>query len=338
MAAEHPVDVQGDGAPPDAMSRFRRWVAIAVAVASIGWVLYAAVRGFSETADALGGYAWLTYIPVLGLTLVNYGLRYIKWNYLLGQLDIRVAHRHNIPIFLAGLAMAISPAKAGEVVKPYLVRVVAGANMSRTIPALIAERMTDGIAVVCLAAIGVTTYAADATSMVVGIIAAIALGIVALSQDWLMRPLIGLGHRIPVVDRFADRIDEAYDATRAVLAPGPLLFTIVLSGVAWFAECLGAWMIFLGLGMDASLDQSTFLYTFSTLIGIVSPGGLGVSELALAEGAIQLIEGTTAGQALAGSLLVRVATLWFGVVLGAIAFLRMEQVIQSARAESAAAD
>ena len=45
----------------------------------------------------------------------------------------------------------------------------------------------------------------------------------------------------------------------------------------------------------------------------------------------RLVDGISEGQALAASLLVRLATLWFGVVLGAFALLRMERVIDDAR-------
>jgi uncharacterized membrane protein YbhN (UPF0104 family) len=45
---------------------------------------------------------------------------------------------------------------------------------------------------------------------------------------------------------------------------------------------------------------------------------------------LQVVPGITEGQALAASLLVRLATLWFGVVLGALALLRMEHVIKDA--------
>ena len=320
-----------ESAPPDAMARFRRWAAIAVAIAVIGWVGYALVRGFSETGRELVGFPWLLSIPVLLLTLVNYGLRYLKWHYLLGRLGIHIEHRHDAPIFLAGLAMVISPAKAGEVVKPWLVRTISGAPMARTIPALVAERGTDGIAVVALAAIGVSTYASEATSVIWLTIAAIVGVLVVIAVEPLSRGLIGVVAALPLVGGLASRLDDAYSATRTVLAPVPLVVTVALSMVAWFAECIGAWLIFQGLQTTATLDQSTFLYAFSTVFGAPSPGGLGMADVALAEGALQIVDGISEGQALAASLLVRLATLWFGVVLGAFALLRMERVIDDAR-------
>jgi len=128
---------------PGAMERFRRWAAIAVGVAVLGYLVYAVFRGLSETASALAEFRWSLYVPVLLLTLVNYSLRFFKWHYLLGRLGVRVPVRDNLWVFGTGLAMVISPGKAGELVKPYLIRVMTNTPMARTLPALVTERATD---------------------------------------------------------------------------------------------------------------------------------------------------------------------------------------------------
>ncbi len=315
------------------IGRFRRWGAIALAAAVLGWLGYALFRGFTETAGELQGFAWGWYVPILLLTLVNYSLRYLKWHYLLGQLGIHIPHRDNVWIFATGLAMVISPAKAGEVVKPYLVREIAGAPMTRTIPALVAERTTDGIAVVALAAIGVTTYYAEATNMIFAVVAGIVLVIAGVAFEPVASIGIRLVSALPVIGRFGPRLEEAYRALRVCLSPIPLFVTMVLSIIAWFAECVGYWLVFMGMQVGASLGVCTFLYAFSTVFGAPSPGGMGMADLALAEGAIGLIDGVSAGQALAASLLIRVATLWFGVLIGAFALLRIDGLIARAQTD-----
>ena len=311
---------------PDAMRRFRRWAAITVALVSLGYLAYAVWRGLTETATELASFRWSLYGPVLLLTLVNYGLRFAKWHYYLGRLGVVISVRTNLGIFLTGLAMVISPAKAGEVVKPYLVRVCTGAPITRTLPALVAERGTDGLAVVILAAIGVTTFYAQATEMIFGTIAAVLALVTALSIRPLVKGGIEAVGRLPRMSGLATKLDESYDATRVCLAPVPFAITMALSLVAWFAECLGYWLIFRGLDIDAGLDAATFLYAFATVFGAPAPGGAGMADAALAAGAEEMFA-ISAGQAIAATLLVRVATLWFGVLLGAFALLRMEAVI-----------
>ncbi len=330
-------EVQDDQvAAPLAMHRFRRWAAWAVAFAVLGYLGYAVWKGLSETAAELVSFQWSLLVPVLLLTLVNYGLRYFKWHYLLVRLGIRVPHRVNLWIFATGLAMVISPAKAGEVVKPYLIREVTGAPMARTIPALVAERGTDGIAVVALAALGVTTFYAEAASLIWGTILGIAAVLVVLSVKPLAMGVVALVRMVPPLRGIADRLEESYLAMRTCLAPVPLVVTVVASLVAWWAECVGYWLVLKGIGVAAGLDASTFLYAFATVFGAPSPGGMGMADAALAEGAVALVDGLTPPQAVAASLIIRVATLWFGVILGAIALLLLESVLDLTEAEEAA--
>ncbi len=312
---------------PDALARFRRWVAAAVAIASLGWLLYAVVTGFRETAAELRAFAWIYAVPVLALTLVNYGLRAFKWHYLLGRLGIHVPWRVNLWIFGAGLAMVISPAKAGEVVKPYLVKLVTGAPFERTLPALITERVTDGIAVVALAAVGVSTFYAEGTTALLWTLGVIAAGLLAVAVRPLALGVLRITRVVPLMGPWlADRLEPMYVAMRTCVAPVPLTVTITASLVAWFAECIGYWLVLRGAGVTAGLDVSTFLYAFSTVAGGPSPGGLGISDALLGELA-QTLAGATSAQGVATSLLIRLATLWFGVVIGAVALLRIESVI-----------
>jgi uncharacterized protein (TIRG00374 family) len=323
---------QAPGAVPgDAFSRFRRWVAIALAIAVLGYLGYAVWRGFGETWTELSAFRWSLYVPVLGLTLVNYGLRYWKWAWLLQRLDVRVPTAANLWIFVAGLAMVISPGKAGELVKPYLVREITGAPMSKTIPVLVAERGTDGIAVVALAAVGVSTYYSDGTRLIFITLGSIVAGLIVIAIKPLSLAIIELIGKLPVVGGIAPRLAAFYLALRSCLSPWSLFVTTVVSIVAWFAECIGYWLIFRGLHVEATLDAATFLYAFATVFGAPSPGGMGMADAALAEGSLAVVPGLTGGGAVAAALLVRVATLWFGVLLGAFSLLRIEDVIRTYR-------
>ncbi|HJN73556.1 MAG TPA: lysylphosphatidylglycerol synthase transmembrane domain-containing protein [Myxococcota bacterium] len=308
------------------MSRFRRWAIWAIAVGAILYVIGSVWAGFSEVSDELVGFTWWIYVPVLLLTLVNYGLRFGKWHYLLLRLGVHVPVAQNLLIYIAGLAMVISPGKIGELLKPYLVSKRTGVSKATTIPALVAERLTDGIAMLVLAAIGVGTYAADQI-WVLGVLGAvIVVGLGVLASESLSLGIIRLVARIPLARRIAPKLEMMYVAMRTCLAPVPLILTILVSLVAWGAECVGFLLIFEGLGVtNATLDASTFLYSFATVAGGAMPGGLGVADGALVGGTMTLFE-TTEAVAVAAALLVRVATLWFGVLLGAVALLRFEEL------------
>src|SRR2546425_9799852 len=99
------------------------------------------------------------YLPlILGLTLFNYFWRFIKWQYYLRRLEVKISWRKSRLIFISGLSMAITPGKVGELLKSYLLKRSTGAAISRTSPIIVAERLTDGIAMICLAATGLVLY------------------------------------------------------------------------------------------------------------------------------------------------------------------------------------
>ena len=135
------------------LQRFRRWVILALLVGIVFYLVASLWVGAEQVQHALVGFNWWILLPVCGLTLVNYGTRFIKWHYLLKRLDIPMPWRADAWNFLAGLSMAISPGKAGELLKPYVVREVTGVPMARSIPALVTERLTDIIAVLALLAL-----------------------------------------------------------------------------------------------------------------------------------------------------------------------------------------
>ena len=309
------------------VQRFRRWVIAAVAFAaliSLGATLWI---GYAEVQAAFATFQWGYTLPVVALTLLNYGLRFAKWHYLLRRLGIDMPLREDAWNFLGGLAMVISPGKLGEVLKPYVVRARTGVPMSRTLPALVTERLTDAIAVLILASFGVATYAADQVQTLVVLAVAIGAGLGVLLSERLSYAAIGLIGRLPLIGRLEPKLREMYGAMRTCASPLPLTLTIAVSIIAWGGECVGYQLVLWGLGVDASLSVSTFLYASATIIGGPSPGGLGLVEGTMAVGAERLIDDITGAQALASAIIIRLATLWIGVALGAVALFRLAALL-----------
>src|SRR5215813_6406121 len=141
----------------------------------------AVIAGISFYADlphllqALRFFPWVLLPAILGLTLLNYGLRFVKWDYYLHCLDLRVPRSMSVKIFVAGLSMAITPGKVGELLKSYLLKRYNGTPMSRTAPVIMAERLTDGLAMLFLAVGGLALYGIGWQGLLGILLAAIAL-------------------------------------------------------------------------------------------------------------------------------------------------------------------
>jgi uncharacterized membrane protein YbhN (UPF0104 family) len=339
------------------LHRFRRWVLLALLVGITFYLGYSLWVGVSadEVGSALASFNWWILLPVIALTFVNYGTRFLKWHYLLRRLNIPMPWREDAWNFTAGLSMAISPGKAGELLKPYIVREVTGVPMARSIPALVTERLTDIIAVLALLALSLGPTAADIAAgqseavdgdqpspfqfripglgLDMGLeemtlISAVLLfiGVVALSSKRVTGLALRMAARLPIIGGMVPKLETLVSAMHTCLSPVSLLVTVLISMVAWGAECLGCMLVMQELGIPADLALATFLYTFATLFGGLAPGGLGMTDGALIKGTV-LITGCAEGLSTASAFLCRVATLWIGVALGALALIKVSNML-----------
>ncbi len=300
-------------------------------------VLLGDVRALRAT---LVHYAWWTFAGALALSLGNYLLRFLKWDFYLKLLDVRdVPFAESFTVYLAGFAMSVTPAKAGEVFKSALLASARGVPVARTAPIVIADRLTDLIALIAMVAAGGVLFPGG---WVVALLAS--LLVAGLMVFVLVRPLgdwaIAQTERFAVGRRFAPKVRDAYDALRLLASPRALLLPTAISAVAWAMEALGLWLILHGLGAPCSVALAFFVYATGTLAGAVAmlPGGVGGAEATMILLLVALSHhGIAEPSAKAGTLLCRLATLWFAVALGAAALAWFRRSYDRGRDEAPAA-
>ena len=268
--------------------------------------------------DELGGFRWELFPLALGLTALNYLIRFVRWELYLGRVGIDVPRGRSFTVFVAGLSMTVTPAKTGEVLKCGLLRRSFDVPVRRSAPVVLAERVTDATGVVVLAVIaGAST---DRWPLLV-----LALAGVAAIVFIIHSPLLG---------RFA-ALGEAPETARVLLRPGLLVGMTALSAVSWFCECLAAYVCVRGLDLDLSLADTVVVFSIGSLAGALSflPGGLGVAEASMT-GLIRHLGDTTKVSAAAATVLIRLATLWFAVALGLIGLAVEERLARAPGEES----
>ncbi|MCA9611069.1 MAG: flippase-like domain-containing protein [Myxococcales bacterium] len=265
---------------------------------------------------------WAVFLGALGLATANYGLRYLRWQYYLRRIDVEVPHGESALVFFSGFVMGVTPGKLGEVFKSLLLYESRGVSIARTAPVVFAERLTDLVALVILTAAGSLSFDQGVPIALAG--GALA-GFFLLASAW--RPfgelLLRIAARLPVVRRIAPRLREAYESLYVMTRPAPLLFATALATVSWGLECVALWLILGALpGGGLSWDASFFAYSASTIAGALAmmPGGLGVTEAGMT-GLIQALSAGAIGAtaASAATILTRLATLWWAVLVGGVA-------------------
>jgi uncharacterized membrane protein YbhN (UPF0104 family) len=271
--------------------------------------------------SALSAFDWWLLPVVLGLTLGNQALRYLKWEYLLGELAIDVPTGESVQIFGSGLIMILTPGKLGEVWKAWLVRDCTGTPVEETMPVIAIERVTDLLAVLLISLVGVLVLGYSPTvffALALGLVAAVA----ALRHPAVGDRLLALLRVLPVVGRKADALETLYHNARQLLAVRPLGVTTALSVCSWGLECVGLWLVLQGLGVDVGVLAAAFVFAVSSILGAVSllPGGVGVTDGSMI--GLLAVFGVDRGAAVSATLIVRAATLWFVAVLAVVVYLR----------------
>jgi len=294
----------------------------AVILTAVIFLLLGLFADLDQVSASFFSFRW-TFLPlILALAFVNYILRFFKWDRYVRLLDVPLTRRESLAIFFAGLAMSVTPAKFGEVLKSYLVKQRCGVPMSRTAPIVFAERVTDFIALVLLALIGVISFQYGRAVPLVGLLlVCLLLGLIFQRNIW--NRCVRLVESIPRFRPWARKLDMAYESTVHLLKPRELFLATGLSLPAWLAEGIGCYLAFRGMDIFISLSSSVFIYSFSTLVGALTmlPGGIGGTEGSLT--ALALMYGASKPAAVSATVLIRLCTLWFAVLLGMAVFLRL---------------
>jgi len=296
-------------------------------VVLIGLMLAGDLR---QVSQQILSFRWEFFPAALGLTLFNYTLRFLKWHFYLGQIGVSgFPAAESLRLFVAGFPLAVTPGKAGEALKAVWLNQATLLPVGRGISVVLAERISDGLAVLVLSTLGVIAYPRYWPAFAVILTATLAL--IILSQ---VRPLalalLGLAERMPLVGRFSHGLREFYEGSFALFRPKATLLAVTLGAVSWLGEGIGFYLILLGLGIPPGaevLSSAIFVLAFSTVVGAVSalPGGLGAAEASIA-GMLAFVVRLTPETAAAATLLIRLATLWFGVSLGLLSWTMSPQL------------
>lgn len=233
-------------------------------------------------------------------------------------------------IFLSSFIMAITPGKVGEVFKSYLLKEYNGTSVSKSAPIVLAERITDFLSLIFLSMIGAVLFGYG-TKLIILVGIFFILLIALISSKKISYSIIALLEKIKVVSRVSHKIHEAYDSIYQMIRFKQLIVAILLSVLAWFFECMGFYIVANSFTTTGSIHvdifAATFIYGFATIAGAVTmlPGGLGATDASIAFLLVSL-KNMPENIAVAATLIIRVATLWFAVIVGIISILIYQKI------------
>lgn len=299
------------------LKKIRKKLLISIVLAGLLYLGFTIYAEFDQLILAFKKFNWLFIPLILLLTLFNYFARFLKWQYYLSLLDVKIKLSDSFLIFFSGFVMSITPGKMGELLKSYLVKEVTNTPVSKTAPIILLERLTDFVSLIIIAIAGAYFFGfGKEISVSVGIV--FLLIIIILGNRRLAIPIIKFLERFKFLHKYIESFHNAYDSSYKMLRFKPLILMLLLSTVAWFFECLGYHIILSNFGVELGLFWASFSYAFATIVGAITmlPGGLGATEGSLTF--IVMQEGFSKEIAVASTFIVRVVTLWFAVLIGVI--------------------
>jgi len=326
------------------MRNYRRLIIIGLALALLAFIAVTLLSDVSQLTKFALVFPWLVMIPVLALRVGNWATRFVKWFYYLRRVGVQNLSIFDGAItFGSGLAMAASPGKVAELLKCFIVRGMTGVPVAITIPTILAERLTDGIAVLLLMVIAIGELATpEYLTLVVIALILFLVGVALLSVRPLCLALLKALARVPIVGRYTTQFTAFYESSYTLMRPLPLTFAIGIGVLGNVTDGVGMFILLTALGQPATAHTffvGLLAISFSVVTGAVSgsPGGVGASDLTIT-GILQKVGGLSVAEAGFATLLARIVQLWWGVFVGLLISAIYRAQLFSPRTQAALAE
>ncbi|MFT0772868.1 lysylphosphatidylglycerol synthase transmembrane domain-containing protein [Psychrobacter aquimaris] len=306
----------------DSITQLSGWqlktLILSIIVSATGYLIFSLWSGWEDVRDAFSQIGLLGTLIALSLSLTNYGLRFIRWQLYLAKLGYRIDVLSSLRIYLSGFSLTTTPGKAGETFRGILLK-QHNIPFSTTLVAFFSERLSDLVAIVLLTLIGLSQYP-QAQGMVFAGGSAIVLLLASMSNNRALNCIHSWAYeRKGKVFRLFTQIIDLLKETKQCHTLGMLIFSTIISVIAWGAEAFAFYLLLQWLGADIGFSFAIFVYALSMLAGALSflPGGIGSAEVVMIS--LLVTKGMTLPAAIAATVFIRLVTLWFAVLIGLVA-------------------
>ena len=232
-------------------------------------------------------------IAGFGAVVLTYVIRAYRWQYLLqpiGPTRFRTAFRTTVIGFAA---LGLLPARAGDVLRPYLLARQEGLRTSATLATIVMERVLDLIAVLALLALYVwgladparlprpllrTIEVSSALAGAVAVVLMILMWVLATHPERIGRLVFSAAQVLPhaMADRLAG-LARAFSSGFAVARePRALASALVWSFPLWIVIAAEAWLVTIAFGIEMPFTGSFLLQALLVIgVAVPTPGAVG---------------------------------------------------------------
>ncbi len=264
--------------------------------------------------------SWQEISVLLGLSLVNYGLRAGRWMLYTRALGVFGGVGASLRHYIGGFALTMTPARLGELVRLRWVTRESGVAAEAIGPLILVDRAGDLASTGLLLAFALAMGASGvAGAMPVAVIAVFAA--VLATRPRLFQATVTFFWRLTGYQpRLFVRLRRAARALTPFSSPVVVIPALVAGVFGWFAEGYAFYLLldWLGAGLPLWTCVSIFLFSMMTGGATGAPGGVGGAEAAMI--ALLSLQGVPLDVSIPATAVIRITTLWLAIGLGALVF------------------
>jgi uncharacterized protein (TIRG00374 family) len=325
------------------LKRWHLWLGIAVSTVFLWLALRNLKLDEVMTYLRAANYGWL--LPGIAVYFVGVGIRTWRWHYLLKPLKA-VSVRKLFPVVVIGyMGNNIYPARAGELLRAYVLKRNEQVSVSASLATVIVERIFDGLVMLLFVFVALPTapfLPDDLRFFVVGG-SIVFLGAMLVFLFLAARPALAARLYNPLIDRWAphrfrdklrgfiDRFMTGLAALRDVKHIFMIFFTSI---VIWLLETVKYWFVMHAFNFEVSFFALMLMNGIVNLATTLpaAPGYIGTFD---APGIEVLVAFGIAREVATPYTLVLHAALWLPITLLGIVYMARENIRWSDFAKAA---
>ncbi len=289
----------------------------------IGIIIYFGIAfygGFIKVIDVILSSKIYLYLLAFASVFLGYILRYIKWSYYLKRLKIKIPFKINFKLYLSLYSMDITPGRIGRVVMAYTLSKITKIKVAKLLPLITIDIFTDFLGMGILTLIAVF-YIHEYILYILIIELIILAPFAFILNSWLYKIIKKILKKSRFLRVFSLYGDEYFLSQSKLNNIRVYLVSILVGVPAAFFTTFALYLVLLAVGIKSPIGSDVFIYTISQVFGMISmiPGSLGVMD-GLLVAMISNMYNITLAVSSAVTIMTRMATLWFGVILGLIFF------------------
>jgi len=319
------------------VKRWQFWLGVAISAVFI-WL---SLRGLQldEVWSALTGARYIWLLPGVVVYFIGVWVRAWRWHYLLRPLK-PISTRKMFPIVTIGyMGNNIYPARAGELLRAYILRRREDISISASLATILVERGLDGLVILAFVLLNLgavaglsvdSDFAANIQTLaffgaIVFIVAFLFFIVMAVWPQHASRLIYWFVARL-IPERFREQVmhivDRFLEGLAALRSPLDVGLVLLMTAVIWLLETGKYWFVMYAFPFEVSFFALMLMNGILNLATMIpsAPGYIGTFDgLGIA---VLVAYGVTRATA-AGYTLVLHAALWFPItLLGAYYMLR----------------